>query len=105
MSEGLIPFRDRLQVGCQVRFGVFGSCRLWFVVCGSVGCEDTLGDYCQCTGASGSGSGLCVAWRWRLGMAGCAMPKADELSFGESESCTRRHRVTVTEGKTTGCTS
>lgn len=25
-------------------------------------------------------------------MAGCAMPKADELSFGESEGCTRRYR-------------
>lgn len=48
-SEGLLPFRDRPWL--PVRFGVFGSCRLWFVNswiidCGSVGCEDTLGDYC-----------------------------------------------------------
>lgn len=63
VSEGLIPFRDRLGYQCVL------VC-LVRVVCGSVGCEDTLGDYCQCTGASGSGSGLCLAWRLGTGRDG-----------------------------------
>lgn len=95
-SEGLLPFRDRLGyrttrcvLVCLVCV-VCGLCRLWFSgMWGYVG--GLLPVYWRFWFRLGV---MCSLAAWdRSGWRDDGVPKADELSSGESESCTRRHRV------------